>query len=488
MKIKCLSLVSVTSALMMILSGCSSASVPEITTASTPSVTQGSTCSTLGEIAKIPNEDSYLECRYNRDGTMAFVRLTGITAASTNIQGLADINQCKLQDLRPDYGMGGRMSTQNTSFPLRNPNIPPNGNIQIGIVPIDFADSPAEVGVKELMSGHLKDVDNWLEFTTNGVTKYTWHMPENWLRMPLESQFYQFGKQNVSSDGGYIKVSDQLQETSDMATQIFSAAEQFLNLSEMDYVWVVLPPTTTNVDWGLSGTAIPVKTSTSQYSLHMYGMANILWNEQTKVVPTYSIMLHELLHAHGASQHAPGNEYALHLGNSIGTVMGAWDSFIMGWRPDSAFACVDSSTLTELEIELTPLDHKQRGFKAAIIRLSDNEAIVIESRRKGPFSHDWVDGAAFVTAYLVDSSKLSLRFDGDNERVKDYFSYYLEINEPHEKMLNYGQPLVNMMGPQFEYFSVRHVGLTGDVFEYGGLSIEVTNQSDTDTVRVTKIG
>lgn len=463
----------------LLLSGCSNQTPP-----AESKEQQGQECYSLGKKVEI-DKLSYLECRYQKSGDLNYVQLTGDTKGKVN-NNLDPIEVCKIQDQRPTEGFASRLSGQNTAFPLTNTVIPPTGEFNIGIIPIDFPDSAATQSVDELMSGHIKDVDDWLEFTTDGVTKYTWHMPQDWLRMPLESSFYKFGKQNIASDGSYVTVEEQLQSTEEMTSQIFSAAEAFMNLDEIDYFWIVLPPTVKHVDWTVNGWHLPVLTSSGIHHLTFYSLANVLWNQQTQQAPMYGILLHEMLHAHGATQHAPGNEYAMHVGNSIGSVMGAWDSFILGWRPDEAFACLDANNLTEKEITLTPLDHKEPGYKAAIVKLSEKEVIVIESRRKGPFSHKWIDGAAFVTAYAVDSSKLGLRFDGDNSRVKDYFSYYLEINEPHIEGMDLGQPLANMNGPDAENFSVRHIAFQGDIFEYGGIEIEVINQADTDTVRISK--
>lgn len=448
---------------------------------------EGDTCFTLGKTVDLPNTTNYLECRYVTKGDLEYVRLTGQTEGKLR-DDLENIDLCKLQDQRPTDGFASRLSGQNTAFPLTNTLIPPTGNMDIGIIPIDFSDSPATKSVDDVLSTHLSDVDDWLDFTTAGVTTYSWHMPKEWIRMPLESNYYTFGKQNIASDGSYVTVEDQLQSTEDITSQIFTEAEKYMNLDEIDYFWIVLPPTTTNVDWTVNGNRLQVLTPTGIHFLTFYSIANILWNEHSQQAPMYGTILHEMLHAHGATQHAPGNEYALHVGNSIGSVMGAWDSFIMGWRPDEVFACIDSTKLKSIDINLTPLDHKESGYKAAIIKLSDKEVIVVESRRKGPFSYKWLEGTAFVTAYTVDSSKLGLRFDGDNSRVKDYFSYYLEINEKHDDWIDLGQPFANMNGPDTENFAVRHVAFEGDVFEYGGISIEVIEQRDTDTVRISKIG
>lgn len=446
----------------------------------------GDECFSVGESIELAESKKYLECRYEKTGKLSYVALTGDTSGEFLKEGPSPIDTCKLSDQRPPGGFGGSGGSQNTAFPVRNSAMPPKGEFNIGIIPIDFSDSPAEESVGDLMNNHLKDVDEWLSFTTNGATTYNWVMPNQWIRMPLDSSHYKYAKQNIASDGSYITVEEQFQTTEEMTSQIFTAAEQFMNLDEIDYFWVVLPPTTTSVDWTVNGMRTPVQTPTGVHYLNFYSLANVLWNEQTIQAPMYGILLHEMLHAHGAAQHAPGNEYAMHVGNSIGSVMGAWDSFILGWRPDESFACVDGSQPLDITVELTPLDHNESGYKAALVKLSDQEILVIESRRKGPFSYKWIDGAAFVTAYVVNTSKPSNRYDGDNSRVKDYFSYYLEINTPHSEEIQLGQPLGNMNGPSAENFAIKHIGLKGDVFEYSGISIEVVEQSDTDTIKIVR--
>lgn len=447
----------------------------------------GNQCFELGKSVESAVKTSTLECRYQRSGDMSFVELTGNNDAPLSKVGLTDINTCKLIDQRPLDGFGGKMGGQNTAFPLTNTYIPPTGDIQVGIIPIDFSDSEAESSVSDVMDKQLEDIENWLEFTTHGVTKYHWHIPDKWLRMPLESEFYKYAKQNIGPDGNYITVSDQLQSTEEMTTQIFSAAEEYMNLDEIDYFWVVLPPTTFDVDWTANGNHRQITTNSGVHDITFYSLANVLWNQQSLQAPMYSIMLHEMIHAHGATQHAPGNEFPLNIGNSLGTIMGAWDSFILGWRPDSSFACIDGTVPTDTEVTLTPLDLDNKGYKAAFIKVSDTQIVVLESRRKGRFSYKWVDGSAFSTAYLVDVSKPSLRFDGDNTRVKDYFAYYLDIVEPHESEIDLGHPLANMNGPSEESFSVKNIALLGDVFEYGDLKIEVIKQADTDTFHISKI-
>ena len=471
------------SILIVALVGCSSSPAPIPTESAARA---GQECTSVGKKQKVSGSENFLECRYEKTGKLSYVELTGSTAGQLLTEGLSPIETCKLQDQRAPGGFGGSQTGQNTAFPLTNTVIPPKGNFKIGIIPIDFSDSIAEKSVKELMSPHLNIVDEWLTFTTNGATTYNWVMPDEWLRMPLDSSHYKYAKNNIAPDGSYITVEEQLQTTEDMTSQIFTAAEQFMKLDEIDYFWVVLPPTTTNVDWTVNGVQIPVQTPSGVHYLTFYSLANVLWNQQTNQAPMYGILLHEMLHAHGAAQHAPGNEYAMHVGNSIGSVMGAWDSFILGWRPDAAFACIDGTQAFDITVELTPLDHNETGYKAALVKLSDQEILVIESRRKGPFSYKWIDGAAFVTAYVVNTSKLSVRYDGDNSRVKDYFSYYLEINTPHGEEIQLGQPLANMNGPSAENFAIRHIGLKEDIFEYAGVSITVVEQNDTDTVHIVR--
>lgn len=448
----------------------------------TPTYRAGDNCSTLG--TQIEFGDKYFECRFSQQQQLELVELSGDNAAPMDAINLSPIDVCKIQDIRESNVQGGANTGQATSFPLINNRIPVSGVIRVGVVPIDFENASSDQTVTSVMSNHLKQFDDWMDFTTNGLAKYEWVIHEEWIRMPLPAEYYNWDHPYVNPDGSYRYGDAQLQSDDEMATQIFSLAENYFDLDSLDYIWVVVPPKTQQVQWAPQGAPRVVSTPSGTRNLNYFGLGYKLWNDQASRIPVWAIMSHEMLHAHGLAQHAPGNGYSLHIGGS-GTILGAWDSLLLGWRPEESFACFDATTSDETEIDLSSIDLSSSGYKAAIIKLSDHEIIVVESRRTGPYSPNIAPGTAGVIAYVVDSSKLSLRFDNDFSREKEYFSYFLSITNPHQEAINFGTAFIAQSSEPINMTEDR-VALIGDTYNYGGVNISVTQSADYDTIKISK--
>lgn len=475
------SLIAVTIFVALFVTGCSPTPTP-VTPSPSKTVSAGDSCQTLG--SQIKTADSYLECRYTSGETLAYVSLTGDSSAPITTAGLSSIEVCKIVDQRPFGVNGGGGTGQNTSFPLINNAIASSGNIRVGIIPIDFEDSPGQQSIEATIGDDLSQLSEWLQFTTNGKTTYEFITHDQWLRMPLPAMYYNWTHPFVNPDGSLRYDDEQFQTDDQMATQIFTEAEKFYDLNSLDYIWVVTPPSATSVNWSAQGNPRFVQTATNSYNLHFFSLASFLWNEQGKRLPIYAIMLHEMLHAHGLAQHAPGNGVPLHIGSS-GTVMGAWDSFLLGWRSNEQFACVDGTSPLNVELSLTPLDHNSSGYKAALIKLSETEVIVVESRRNGPFTLNGSEGTAGIMAYTVDSSKPSLRFDNDFSREQDYFSHFLQIENPHSSNFSFGDAFIAYSQNPINYAQDK-VAIIGDSFAHKGLRITVTQSGDYDTIQISK--
>lgn len=461
-----------------LITGCTPTETPK----PTPTFRAGDDCSTLG--TQIEFGDMNFECRYSDQQKLHLVALKGDNSAPKDAKNLSPLDICKIQDIRESNIQGGANTGQATSFPLINNRIPVSGNIRVGVIPIDFENAPSDQSVSELMSNHIKQFDEWMDFTTNGLAKYEWVMSDNWIRMPLPAEYYNWDHPYVNPDGTYRYGDAQLQSDDEMATQVFSMAEQYYDLDSLDYIWVVAPPKTNQVQWAPQGSPRQVSTPSGTRTLNYFGLGYKLWNDQASRIPVWAIMSHEMLHAHGLAQHAPGNGYSLHIGGS-GTILGAWDSLLLGWRSEESFACFDATTSNETEIDLASIDLESNGYKAAVIKLSDHEVIVIESRRQGPYSTNISPGTAGVIAYVVDSSKPSLRFDNDFSREKEYFSYFLSINQPHKNPINFGNAFIAQSSEPINMTTDR-VALIGDTFSYGGVNISLTQSADYDTITISK--
>ena len=463
----------------LLLLGCSS---PE-PVAPTPTYSEGQSCSTLGK--QQVTDSGIFECRYSGNGKLQFVLLTGEQIAPQQVQGLSDINLCKLSDYRPMDGQGGQSSGQAIAFPVINNRIPAKGEIKVGIVPIDFPNAPSTESITDLIQPHLDEFDDWLAFTSGGLVTYDWVVPQEWLRMPLPAEYYNWDHPYVNPDGSYRFGDAQLQSDDQMATQVFSEAEKIMDLGSFNFLWVVVSPTVEQVAWAPQGSPRNVVTANGTYLLNYFGLGHKLWVDQASRLPVWSIMAHEMLHAHGLALHAPGNGYQLHIGNT-GTVLGAWDSFLLGWRPDSSFACVDaSSSAVNVDLDLSSIDSDDQGYKAALIKVSENEILVVESRRSGPFSSAISEGAAGLMTYLVNTSVPSLRFDGDFSREKDYFAYFLPIDKPHKSNIRLGNAFLSQSQNQIN-LATDKVAFEGDSFSFGGIKITLKNSQDFDSINVLK--
>ena len=59
----------------------------------------------------------------------------------------------------------------------------------------------------------------------------------------------------------------------------------------------------------------------------------------------------------------------------------AWHRWLLGWLGDEQVYCRPSDSLTGVEVSLSPLTREEKGYKAAMIPVSDRKVIVVESRR-----------------------------------------------------------------------------------------------------------
>lgn len=449
----------------------------------------GHSCEQIGIQVKISNS-KYLECRYNRDLKMNFVQILEDKSAPLVETGLTDISVCKIQDQRPsNVGMGGQDGPIGAAFPLKNNQIPQNGVIKVAIAPIDFNDSPGSTPPLELVKEEIETAQKWLEFTTGGRVTYEWTVYPEWIRMPLDSPYYNWQHPYFGPDGNATTREGQLpqlQTSEAMGSQVFTEVDKVLPVDQYDYFWVMSPPTATAVEWGPQGTQREINITRGLFPISYTPIGTHLWDIHSEQVPLWATFLHEMMHAHGLAMHAPSNDVPLYIGNSIGTVMASWDSFLAGWRPDEVFACIDSATLGSIDISLTSIDLDDSGYKAAFIRLNDHQVVVVESRRKGPFSTGFVEGTAGVTAYLVDSSVVAQRFDGNPDRVKDYFAYMLDIDAPHPEYLDLGMSFRGLVHP-FAKTAWKTIAFEGDSFTFDGLRISVTDSSTFDTVHIERV-
>lgn len=413
-----------------------------------------------------------MECRYTGNYMLKWIEISGSNDAPRDALGLAATSMCKLRDQRSVIGGGG-----STGFPMTHNRIQAGGVVDVAIIPIDFPDSVAPGKPSEYIREHLEMLDARNKYLYGDRIVYRWHLIDSWLRMPKEAKYFVYDHATVQADGS--RVSDgktQLLTDAEQATFVFSAAEKHIDVSNMDFFWVFSNPFEVNVQFGPYGSNQTVRTDTRTYSkLNYYPLGFMAYNGGWLTGGNgaiYDGMAHEMQHAHGMVQHAPGNGLGWYVSSNP-----TWEAWLAGWRQDSEFACVDATKSADLTISLSSMDLDSLGFKAITIKVSETELLVVESRRKGPFMAVFPKGLAGINVYSVDLTKAGDRWDGNKAREKDYYMYFLRNDRG-----NY--PISNSNGTVLGDENI--LGYEGDTFTYKGIKISLAKSGDFDTVKVQK--
>ena len=75
----------------------------------------------------------------------------------------------------------------------------------------------------------------------------------------------------------------------------------------------------------------------------------------------------------------------------------------LGWMKQENIYCVSKENLATQKLTLVPLEREQAGLRSAIVKISEYEALVIESHRKDTWSTRWPEGTSGVSIMKVDT-------------------------------------------------------------------------------------
>jgi hypothetical protein len=425
----------------------------------------GTTCFRLGE--QIKNSAGLLECRYVAGMKLKFVQLSGSNDAPLNAAGLSSVEMCKIQDQRSRIGGGG-----STAFPMKHNRISANGILDVAIIPIDFPDGVAPVKPMELLEEHLEMLNQRNEDIFGNRIKYRWHVPDSWLRMSKSAENYNQDHATVQPDGSRkFDGTKTLLTADEQLTEIYTAAEKVLDIEAMDYFVLFSNPYEPDVQFG-PGYINDIRTATKTYrGINSYPIGYFSFNGHfiRNGVSLFDMMAHEIQHAQGMVQHAPGNGTQWY-----GGIPSTWESWVAGWRPDSQIACVDATKGVDASVSLSSMDLPSAGYKSVVVRVSSTEVLVVESRRDGLYNPAFAPGFAGISVYNVDATKEGDRWDGNTSKEKDYYAYFLRNDRGSYPNLRAGPNLGDMNAAGFE----------GDSFSYRGIKITLIDSGDYDTIKI----
>ena len=361
--------------------------------------------------------------------------ISGAQLLQANPSSPEPLSHCRLKDARLFKAAG---EWQAITYPATPANgFTNSGVIDIAVVFVDFADVPG--GSAEL-SEHIaaiKKSAEWYSWFSQGNVKYNLRIADKWVRAPKNSENYYWLHPG--------KPGTQLMSDIEIADTYRSLAGSVVDTSGVTSVWAVLPKAITKIDEGFAYRAYP-------------GVFSIGSDSYRAGTPIWQHFVHETLHSHGALGHSPKNSQIGLFWNtgSPGATLNSWDAMTIGWMKQENIYCVTKQNVATQTLTLVPLEREQVGLRSIVVKLSEYEALVIESHRKDKWSDRWPVGTSGISI---------MRIDTRNDTVWDLGS-------------STGTYLIPALEHSLDFLKL------GQSFTSDGVRITVVSTGDNDQVRI----
>jgi hypothetical protein len=366
---------------------------------------------------------------------------------------LASLDQCRLTETQNITGAGPK------GFPIRSiAGLPQTGDLKIAIIPVDFANAPGSGVPGDAYAKDLTEIVQWGQFFSRSKLNY---QPEfvskTWIRAPKGAEWYVCLQCQKGAKSELQPMKTALQE-------IISQVDSKYDFTGVKFVYFVFPLKAES-DFGTSlyFHQVEIQTSEGNQKVSVYGemgghtkptQVNDPYFNRLKI---WEHLIHEILHFQGFIGHGPINGSGLGImsGGQSGESMAvtSWEGFLAGWYGDNDIKCIDKSKLTN-SVYITMSSIDQMGDKpiSTMIRLSDEEVIVIEKRQNGKYTN-FDQSRLFpkmnnFTAYYVNVNKPNYRNDADpNSESKNFWQIIREYgNVPIVKSVSFNGVTIEVVG------------------------------------------
>ena len=374
-----------------------------------------------------------------------------------------DTSLCELKDLAR-----GVYDPVRVGFPRPTENVSPVGVTKYALVPVDFPDATGEPSEIRDAAQHAQITTDYYREVSDGRFEVEWVLSDVFTRVSKASVEYDptVGNPGGSKNPWGVELSE----------EIIDLVDPYLDFTGVAAVFFVIPEATPNDavinsgGWGhfmLEG-AFSTDEGTVMFA---HGAPS---TKATRLNHAW-LLAHEIGHTLGPLdlyvpsatgdnlEHVPMGDWGL-MSSFYGAPksMTAWNRWLIGWlEPDSIY-CRAATSIGSVEFTLRPLVLTGVGYRAAIIRINDHTAVVIESRRGLGVDQRLGDHAG-ILVYTVDTSV------GQHQG-------------PLRVQLPEGRSLERTYGQGWPDALLR----LGDSVTVEGLTIELAQSGEYDRVRITK--
>ena len=332
------------------------------------------------------------------------------------------------------------------------------------MIPIDWKDVNGQPDFRYRAQLQMDLFKEWWFENTEGKSEILWTLHGSWIRLPGESMEYA------------VPFSEARPQTGIFWKKVIDVVDPKIDFTDTDVVVFLLPLGQKVIPEGAqelypigSIREFPPK----EGNLKAFMAPGYRWDQPG--ITIWSYWAHELGHlsglSHGGNPRGGGSfngfDVMYNQDGHTRTFTGWW-RFVKGWLSETQILCQEISSLQESIVSLVPLNDKESGLKVTIVRLNENQAVVLESRRVTKFDpinspEGYERNNIGVLAYL---------YDGRLGHLQDFF-VPIASNQALEEF-NWDGKLRFMLKP-------------GDVAVIDKLRVEVLASGTRDLMRISKL-
>jgi hypothetical protein len=447
-----------------------------------------------------------LECRNIANGFKEYFQLTNKPEAPLKHKSPQDASICRLED----QSSTKRPVGPSIAYPVPTGQInamhPRVGPIKVIILPVDFSDSVGVGKPSAIYAPEIERINLWMKWYSNGQSWFEFQTHDDWIRAPRPSFDYVAEDTPGFQSGNPVpgsKIGRQI-NSSHVASEFLDISEKFYSLSGVTSIWIIYPKDIVNIydsivaNTNNQGTGSP---RAGTYKPEFFdGRLTNKWVTSVggwlyrNPFPIWAHFVHENLHNIGIQGHGPNQGYQLGIMTNQGGMslpLSAWDQLVLGWDLQDDIYCTKKENIDSVEVKLSPLEREEIGTKSVMIKLSNREVLVIESRRRD----DWSStdnqnpglplGFYGLVVYKVNTAAEPMYgiVEPDGKDWQDKSEAYAYFIRNQEVSHGYLSAANNYPGPPID---MNFVIYKGETLKTNGLEISLVNSGDHDTVRVTK--
>ena len=302
---------------------------------------------------------------------------------------------CQLLDTGANVGM-------NVGFPKPKDRLKSKGEINALILPIDFATLPGSGSPAEVFYQMATEMDKYFKAMSNNQVSFNYKVLPSWHRANFDLASFKLGSWNSGDPAGYYLTA-------------LASADSVVDYSQFDVVYVLSPKQVPSSVIAY-GPAFPSPHPSDDGTVFNGTFSGAdAYRENSRFA--WQWMAHETGHLFGiydlytiepnANVYGDWDIMSNNWGNLL--ELNSWNRYIQGWLTDDQVKCLTIAQLTTpVEVTINPLNQRNTEVKAAVIKVSDTEVIVMEVRRNG--GYDQISAAnQGLLVYKVDLKVPSIK-------------------------------------------------------------------------------